>query len=248
MAEVNTNSDHRYELLFPRMLGIFTRMRLWFHGYFDALTGKVQLSRKGYVTSPYCKSLADNAEYRLNAEWQACTGAMFEIRPKLVDALLEREEVLLREKHLNNQKETLMEQASIVYEGDIEVSEHLRQRRINRRKSLAESYCTYTETELKDMENNATSKVEKILNEFQDCRDIANTHDRIVRVDYMARLSAYVRGASRRLNINSRFVNDKAVSTASKDENDKLFSTYLEGELPKVTMQNSSGEVERFNS
>lgn len=230
---VSSNNDHRYELLFPRTLSFFTRVRLWLHGYFDALTGKVQISRKGYVTSPFCRALADDAEYRLNAEWQACTGAMFEIRPRLVDALLQQEEVRLRQSHLVEQRRILLEQAAITHEGDEEVSEHLQERRVNRRKSLVESHCAYNEVLLKGMETEAANKVEQVLNEFQDCRDIADTHDRIVRVDYVARLSAYARGASKRLNIGVGFINDAALSKAPKDENNKLFGTYLTGRLPQ---------------
>ena len=102
------NAEHRYELFFPRTLGVFTRMRIWLHGYFDALRGKIEFSPEGYITSPYCRHFEDEANYRINAEWQECNGAMFELRPELLRRIGRRDEIrrrisLLPEQHLKTQ-------------------------------------------------------------------------------------------------------------------------------------------------
>lgn len=116
--------------------------------------------------------------------------------------------------------------------GDAAVGAELAENRLLRRRSLVDAEFEQKENQLKAQEIEAEGAVEEILNQYQDCRDIADTHDRIVRVDFLARLSVYSRGASKRRRIERRYLNDGALTTEPKQSNDNLFAAYLKGECP----------------
>ena len=232
MGEPKENTEkRRYELFFPRTLSAPTRAVLWLRGYLDARMGKVQLAEGGYVSSPYCRLLVDQADLRINAEWQECNGAMFEIKPELEDAIRERDELLRQISQLPRAKELAIEEAQIPRDGDARVSEHLSERRHNRRLALVVQGFEELERDLQEQRNTAESRVSSLLAEYQDCRDIADTHERVVRIDDLARLSAYARGASRRLRISSRFINDLALTNEPRRENDRFFLGCIDGEM-----------------
>lgn len=234
-----SREKRRNELFFPRTLGIATRTVLWLRGYFDARMGKVQLAEGGYVSSPYCKLLVDRADLRINAEWQECNGAMFEIKPDLENAIRERDELSRQISALPRERDLAMDEAEIVHEGDMKVSAHLSERRHNRRLALVEQKFEALEARLQAMRNEADARVSNLLSEYQDCRDIASTHERVVRIDYLARLSAYTRGASRRLRISSKFINDLALTTEPREENNRFFLGCISGELKNHQQQSA---------
>lgn len=232
MSDTGESAEkRRYELFFPRMLSLPVRIFLWLRGYFDARMGKVQLAEGKYVSSPYCKMLVDHADLRINAEWQECNGVMFELKPDLEKAIRVRDELQRQIEQLPELREHALADARIKRSGDAVVSKHLSQRRENRRESLVVQAFARQERSLQEERNRAEGCVSTLLAEYQDCRDIADTHERVVRIDYTARLSAYSRGASRRLRISSKFINDLALSTAPREQNDRFFLGCISGKI-----------------
>ena len=221
-----------YELFFPRTLSVPSRIILWMRGYLDARRGLVQLSQSANcVTSPYCKALVETANSRLNIEWSECNGAMFELRPQLLEAIGRRDELKRRVRLLPAKRNMRITQAKEPYPGDAEMSEHARNRRILRRVILAEKGLEQEEAAMRAELNEAVAQADLLLAQYQECRDMAQVHERAVRIDYLARLSVYARGASRRLNIGMGYVNDNALSVSPLEGNDALFSQYINGEV-----------------
>lgn len=218
------NSSHakRRELFFPRGLSVLTRMHLWMRGYLDAGRGSVHLSQ-GQVTSPYCRKLAQQADLRINVEWQDCNGEMFRLRPLLEKAIQDRDEVAHSLEALSEKKASKMQDASIRSEGDAAMSEHMAMKRKRRRQALVEAEFASREAHLRSILSREQAAVSSILAQYQDAEDIATTHERIVRMEYLAKLSCYSRGASRKMAIELAHVNDAALTTVPKKENEALF-------------------------
>lgn len=231
MEETSRTAEHRYELLFPRALNFPTRIVIWLRGYFDARKGAIRRSQEGYITSPYCKQIADDADYRLNAEWQECNGIMFDLRPKLTDAMRERNELKRQLGQLPKEKSRAIADAKIERTGDSFVSAPLAEKRARRRIDLVETHFNQREKRLQDLLNESETRVDTLLAEYQDCRDVADIHERIVRVDYIARLSVYARGASKLISIGPSYINDKALSKKPAQDNDRFFAAYMDGKL-----------------
>lgn len=235
------SAEHRYELLFPRTLTLPLRAVIWLRGYFDARRGVVRKLREGYISSPYCKQLVNDADYRLNAEYQECNGIMFELRPKLTAAMRERNELKRQLEALPAEKECAMNEAKIKRSGDALVSNSLAEKRANRRTILVEARFSHKEAHLQSLLNESENRLDSLLAEYQDCRDVADLHERIVRADYIARLSAYARGASKRIDIGPSYINDRALSDEPARGNDRFFSAYMDGQSSDRITHGSSG-------
>lgn len=221
-------AERRQKLFFPRSLNAATRTALWLRGYTDARAGKITVSAAGCITSPYCKTLVETADLRIHAEWQETNGLMFELRPPLEAALRQRDELLRRLAELPEQKATKVATAQIDYPADAYVSESTAERRRRRRLALIDVEFSEREKQLREELNSARVEVAEILASYQDVLDVAKTHERLVRIDYLARLSCYARGASRRVGLSPDLVNDAAVTTLPSSENEQFFAACLE--------------------
>ena len=58
--------ERRYDLFFPRSLGLPARIGLWLRGYLDARRGKVFVARAGHIDSPYIQTLVERADLRID--------------------------------------------------------------------------------------------------------------------------------------------------------------------------------------
>lgn len=242
---LSESRERRYDLFFPRSLGAFTRIRLWLRGYFDAARGKVWIAHAGHIDSAYCMSLADQANLRINAEWQEANGLMFELRPTLEAAVLERNEIIRRIDNLPILRAVKDEAASISYEGDEKVSAHLVEKRQKRRSGLVAWEFAAREEALREELNDVSARTGVTLSQYQDVLDASMTHERLVRLDFIARLSCYARGASRKVSFEPHFVNDKALTTLPREENEKFFAGCLKGmkNVPKADASNENDEA-----
>lgn len=234
--------ERRRELFFPRGLGAPTRAHLWLRGYLDALRGRVLISGDGYVTSSFCQRLVQDADLRINAEWQECNGAMFSLRPSLENAIRECDEVMRCIDQLSERKAKRMNDAVIDRRGDDAVSEHLACKRRSRRIAFIENEFAATEGRLRRDLARAQAVISSILAEYQDARDISETHERLVRLDYVARLSCYSRGASRRVIIEAAQINDAALTVQPREENDELFGGSMRAALKRSDAVQEKGE------
>ncbi|MCI8425197.1 MAG: hypothetical protein HFJ72_05995 [Adlercreutzia sp.] len=224
-------SERRQKLFFPRSLNAPTRLGLWLRGFADARAGKVSVSAAGCITSPYCKTLVEVADLRIHAEWQETNGLMFELRPPLEKAIRHRDELLRRLAELPKMKATKIATAQIDYPADAAVSENMAERRRRRRLALIDVEFSEREKQLREELNGARSEVAEILASYQDVLDVSKTHERLVRIDYLARLSCYARGASRRVDLSPQLINDAAVTTLPHDESEQFFAECLKGGL-----------------
>lgn len=225
-------SEQRYELPFPRMLGIFTRMRLWLHGYYDSYMGKIRSVGDGAFASLYCWKLVEEANDRINIGWRDCNEAMLELKPNLQNRMRKRDEVRRRIALLSTQKKRALGRASAERAGDGAAGEKLAEKRRLRRIAFVNRDFDEWESRLKAQEIEAAAAVEEVLSQYQDCRDIAETNERIVRTEFRARISVYARGASRNMQISVQRISDEMLDEEPKRANDRLFSAYLSGEFP----------------
>ncbi|MEC4175038.1 hypothetical protein VJ918_05245 [Adlercreutzia sp. R21] len=221
--------ERRYDLFFPRSLSWFTRVRLWLRGYFDAARGKVWVARAGHIDSAFCLSLVEQADLRINAEWQEANGLMFELRPALEEAVRKRGEIIRRIDNLPNLKALKDNAAQSIHEGDELVSSHLAERRRKRRSSLVAWEFAGREVVLREALNEASAQAGIVLSQYQDVMDASMTHERLVRIDFLARLSCYARGVSRRMSVETRFVNDKALTKTPREDNERFFAACIRG-------------------
>ncbi|MCQ2751681.1 MAG: hypothetical protein MJ189_01045 [Coriobacteriales bacterium] len=186
-VENNTNID-RHELFFPKDVSIFVRMHLWMRGYLDGLLGKAMCSdRKGYITSNYCKILAIKADKRLIAEWEECNGLMFKIRPSLEIARREYYHYQRELESLDELKDTLIDKGNNGYKGDEFVSQHLvTKRKHYRMYSAKKDYFTQRQL-ICDKSNACLQNMSIMLADYQDAKDITETHDSLIRHDFIRR-------------------------------------------------------------
>lgn len=215
--------ERRRELFFPKALNLFTRARLWVRGYRDAHAGEVRLSTEQFITSPYCEAVARETDKRINAEWQESNGIMFELRPALEQAIRERDEVIRQIEKLPVLKKQMMDTAKIEYSGDTHVSNHLAEKRRNRRIALVEVEFESREKALRSRLNQASAVVSEILADYQDAKDASEIHERLARIDYLARLSCYARGASRKIRIDPKWINDRALTRCPRQDSMDYF-------------------------
>lgn len=216
-------SERRYQLFFPRSVGAAARARLWLHGYFDALRGRVSIARQGYLTSTFCQRLVHEADLRLTAEWQESTGLMFGLRPRLEQAVRACDETSRLIRALPRQKTVKLQEARGEHSGDREVSEPLAAKRKRRRVALVEREFEERETALREQLKEEALQLGSLLATYQDVRDASETHERLVRMDYLARLSCYARGAARKVSFRKECVNDRALTTRPRCDNESYF-------------------------
>lgn len=216
------SSAKRRDLFFPRGLSVFTRVHLWLRGYLDARKGKAYVSQ-GYVTSHFCTKLIQQADLRINAEWQDCNGVMFRLRPRLEQALCARDDAAARLEGIVHKKAARMRDVAAHPKEDVAISSHMAAKRERRRMTLLEMEFEAEETALRDVLHHEQAAVNAILAEYQDAKDVAVTHERLVRMEYVARLSCYARGASRRIPIELDQVNDDALISLPHEENRDYF-------------------------
>ena len=233
-AQLDEITERRQGLFFPKSLNALTRTKLWLHGYFDARRRKVVLGESGSITSPFCRKLVETADLRINAEWQESNGIMFELRPPLEIAVRWSNEIERRITQLPELKALKIAAAKVSYEGDERVSTHLADKRRGRRVALVESEFAAREARLREELNDALKEVSRILANYQDIKDVSETHERLVRLDYVARLSCYARGASRRMLIDYKFVNDNALTQHPKSDNESFFAACMNEALRGV--------------
>ena len=125
--------NRRDELLFPRAVGFFSRMRLWIQGFIDAKKRMVWRLDHNQVTSLHIKTIAD-ANLRIAAEWQEANKIMFKLAAEL-------EQVQINLKHVKEElrinEEIKQKESKDIkidkYDGDLHVGNNLRLRRENRR-------------------------------------------------------------------------------------------------------------------
>lgn len=68
-----------------------------------------------------------------------------------------------------------------------------------------------------------------VLSQYQDVMDASATHERLVRLDFVARLSCYGRGVFRRMSFDTQIINDRALTTVPREENERFFAACLRG-------------------
>lgn len=221
--------ERRYDLFFPRSLGLPTRIGLWLRGYFDARRGKVFVARAGHIDSPYIQRLIEQADLRINAEWQEANGLMFELRPVLEEAVRDRNEVIRRIDELPRLKAAKSESVCIDYDGDEHTSKHLAEKRRVRRTALVEWEFVAREEALRETLSKISARAGVALSQYQDVMDASATHERLVRLDFIARLSCYGRGVFRRMSFDTQIINDRALTTIPREENGRFFAACLRG-------------------
>lgn len=221
--------ERRYDLFFPRSLGLLTRMGLWLRGYFDARRGKVFVARAGHIDSPYIQRLIEQADLRINAEWQEANGLMFELRPVLEEAVRDRNEVIRRIDELPRLKAVKSESVCLDHDGDEYASGHMAEKRRFRRIALVEWEFVAREEALRETLSDVSARTGVVLSQYQDVMDASATHERLVRLDFVARLSCYGRGVFRRMFFDIQAINDRALTTAPREDNERFFAACLRG-------------------
>lgn len=230
-------TQHREDLRFPRLLSGPVRMGLWVRGFLDRAFGRITIDR-GYVYSPYCEKLAQEADLRLYAEWQEANGLLFEIRAPLEEAVRECQEAIRQMDDLAQRRAAKRDEAMLERPGDEAVDARCRLRRTKRRRALVEQEFAEQEVRLRKAHDDAAAAMGKLLVEYQDVRDAARMHERLVRIDFVARLSCYARGASRRrFFIDPSAISDRHLSNVLSAESDEYFGDVaaIAGEAARLT-------------
>ena len=65
--------------------------------------------------------------------------------------------------------------------------------------------------------------IPEIIRKLQDVFDATVSHERLIRLDYEARLSCYMRGASHVLNVTPPMVNDSLLTRKPFNDNKNYF-------------------------
>ncbi len=217
----------KVSLAWPSGLSEKERVMLFRRGKKDARHRLVSVNEYGEIVSPYCETLVQSANQRIELEWINCNEESFEARAyieqvecktealneKLRDAALRRDEALdfVRGRH---------------YDGDDYVSEHLSNRRQqNREKPILEKY----ENESAAINAELSSvRLEAIPYHYtlRKAEETARSREQLVRADYLWRLSVYAYGASNYIKITPDMINDSALSSAPSEEHERIFGSH----------------------
>ena len=223
---VSDGQGLRRSLAWPAGLSVRDRLKLYRLGKKDARHGIVYINEYGEITSPYCESLVQAANKRIEIEWIECNKKSFEtisrlrqieIRSESIDKLLV-EATVRRDEDLETVR-------SLHYDGDDHVSVHLAKRRQQNREYPVVKRFEQTSSAL-------NSELESIEAQIIPCRyamsqaeEHARSHEQLVRADYLWRLSVYAYGASNYIKVTPDMINDSALTNAPRENHERIFSS-----------------------
>ncbi len=212
----------------PTGLSIFERISLYRKGKHDARHGLVSIDEYGEIYSPYCESLTQFANQRIELEWAECNKNSFDALECIKRSNIRIDELNRELKEARTQRdEALSFLRARKYDGDAVVSEHLSARRQqNREKPFLDLYEQKSES-LESQLAAAESESVPYRYALQKACELASSREQLVRADFLWRLSAYAYGASSYLKINADMISDSSLSDRPRAEHKKLFGAYI---------------------
>lgn len=213
-------------LAWPAGLSAKERLSLFRRGKKDARKGLVYINEYGELTSPFCETLVQNANRRIELEWTRCNERSFDAQTRIdqaklmIDEINEKlkEETILRD-------EALDEIRGHHFVGDDAVSEHLSQRRQQNREKPIINRFEREKSRLNDELLAAESGIIPFRYVLKKAEESARSREQLVRADYLWRLSVYAYGASNYVKVTPNMINDSALSGEPRRNHERIFGS-----------------------
>ena len=216
-------------LTWPAGLSEKERLSLFRRGKKDARHGLVGINEYGAIASPFCETLVQAANQRIELEWMNCINRSFEaqvylrqietqiesLNQRLEEATIRKDEALdaIRKRH---------------FDGDDVVSDHLSTRRQQRREKPILDRFDQESKAINDALNSAEYDTIPYRYLLSRAEESARSREQLVRADYLWKLSVYAYGASNYLKITPDMVNDSALTDEPREKFEKLFGVSKE--------------------
>ena len=219
-------------LPWPKGISVKERTRIFRKGKNDARHGLVQINEFNEFISPFFEELVHQANQRIALTWMECEekASQLCISIETVRQSVANVDRKLRDLGLE-EREAVDRVENMHYDGDDAVSAHMAERRrFHRIRPIQERYEREREALLNERFRIAQEAI-SYQYELRQAREVAQSHEQLIRADYLWRLSIYAYGASAYVRITPDMVNDAALSQEPHERYERTYGAMIQNVL-----------------